>query len=399
MDNSLVLTSNLLGLNNNNSINLANKDERMKMLQLIENDSFLPHFHEKVVGSNKQILKSFSDLELIYYFVHSPKHARDILYMLSKNFNDDVKSKQQKSRTAGTIREYTRELLIFYSHIKDYAYHFDFVSTESLFKQLENNHIENYHKWLIAEGNEGKPYSLATLARKTTILKSFFKWLYINEVISKPVHEAFYSVNIKDSERVNRDLHYHEVKQILDYYKNHVIYHAILSVLATTGARVQEICTAKWKDMRYDSEGRGYWLNILGKGGKRRDILIFHNVFERIQAFRARRGLKTSLDTADNSYVFQTNLGNPYRYKYMSNLVTRIISDTNLAFVKTKTNGKISGHFFRHFFAIESYKNGSPLRYIQQTLGHTKVETTLIYLEKVMAEDNHVGLSWNQEKF
>ncbi|MEH7290905.1 hypothetical protein V7134_10860 [Priestia megaterium] len=50
--------------------------------------------------------------------------------------------------------------------------------------------------------------------------------------------------SLSEQEIPNRDLYYHEVKQLLDYYKDHTINYGLLTMLAMTGLRVQEIANA-----------------------------------------------------------------------------------------------------------------------------------------------------------
>ncbi|MBV6737665.1 tyrosine-type recombinase/integrase [Priestia megaterium] len=74
--------------------------------------------------------------------------------------------------------------------------------------------------------------------------------------------------SLSEQEIPNRDLYYHEVKQLLDYYKDHTINYGLLTMLAMTGLRVQEIANASWGDVYLDSLSGHYRLRGVGKGGK-----------------------------------------------------------------------------------------------------------------------------------
>lgn len=53
--------------------------------------------------------------------------------------------------------------------------------------------------------------------------------------------------------------------KILGFYKErgHLINYTIILALASTGARIQELCTARVKDLHYDGK---YWLKVREKG-------------------------------------------------------------------------------------------------------------------------------------
>lgn len=64
--------------------------------------------------------------------------------------------------------------------------------------------------------------------------------------------------------------------KILGFYKErgHVVNYTILLALASTGARIQELCTARVKDLHYEGK---YWLKVTGKGDKMDEIPVFIN--------------------------------------------------------------------------------------------------------------------------
>lgn len=87
-------------------------------------------------------------------------------------------------------------------------------------------------------------YSIATLERKTTILKSFFKQLYESKYIHERLHEGFKSISVTSNDRLNRDMGPSEVLDILRYFEedNNPIMFALIHLLVTTGMRNEELC-------------------------------------------------------------------------------------------------------------------------------------------------------------
>lgn len=55
---------------------------------------------------------------------------------------------------------------------------------------------------------------------------------------------------------------------------------------------------------------------------------------------------------------------------------------------------KLTPHVFRHAFAITSRLGGADLFDIMRSLGHEKMETTMIYLEKVFAREKNAVNQW-----
>jgi len=60
---------------------------------------------------------------------------------------------------------------------------------------------------------------------------------------------------------------------------------------------------------------------------------------------------------------------------------------------------KITPHVFRHAFAIISKLNGVDIYDIMRSLGHEKIETTMIYLEKIFEKERHAIHAWKPDIF
>jgi integrase/recombinase XerD len=326
--------------------------------------------HNEDGGYNK--LEGFHEAEIIYYFVHEEKH-------ISKKNN----------RSEGTKREYLRDLLYFYQWCLDNVGAND---DGEVFPFLKPGHIEQYQEELLNH------YALSTCVRKITVIKSFLSFLHKNGRISIPLHQAFKRATLRMSDRPNRDIDYEDMKQIVDYYKNHPILHALLSVLMTTGIRIAELCTARVCDLTYDRRRNEYWLRVIGKGGKERDVLIFPEIFDRIVRFRERRGLATKLDANDTSPLFVTNKGKPYSETYLSRYITNAIKRTGLPLLK-KVQGNITPHWFRHGTAIMLREAGADVREIQLYLGHESLRTTEIYLDRQMKKEKSAARKLNGFEF
>ncbi|MFF3024428.1 tyrosine-type recombinase/integrase [Gottfriedia sp. NPDC057948] len=339
-----------------------------------------------------EIHEAFSDIDMIYRFAYQKKEIGDLYE------NDNASG----SKNHQTRKTYIRELLSFYNHLVENKGILleDTFRTESpsILRIIEPRHLLNYQKWLISAplGRNGQPYKKTTIAKKSVVLKGFLKYLYEQKYIEHPLHYSLVSANVTLNDLPNRDITYEEVKQILDFYKTAPLHYTILITLATSGLRAAELATAKWKDLSKDHSG--YWLKIMGKGRKEREVYILEYVFDAIVQLRKRKGLETELNTLDDSYLILTSKMKPYSPNHLSKFVSEMISRTKLPFLHHHTrNGKISAHFFRHWYAIHSRENGADIYSISTSLGHESIKTTQIYLAKHEKRDTNVGLLWKNK--
>lgn len=343
------------------------------------------HNNEK---NSRPSFAGFSDIELIVFYVYK-KNA----------------IKNEKDKSAKTKREYLRDLLQFYSILHKNKDFFELDVNEfdpkHLLKNLRPRHIESYQDYIAKAplGKGNKQYKQTTLTKKLSILKAFFFFLYEENCIQDPLHLKFLKNSVTINDLPNRDLSYSEVSQILDFYKDSITHYTLLLLLATTGIRVAELANAKWKDIEFDQNE--CWLTITGKGNKVRKVYLFPYVFDSLIQYRKRRGLSTDLENKDNSPLISTFNDKPYSPKYLSKFITDIVTRTKFPFLyKNNRNGKITPHFYRHFYAIHSMNNGADLYKISKTLGHSTVKTTEIYLQRELEKKDNASLEWkNTDKF
>ncbi|MEF7658709.1 site-specific integrase [Bacillus thuringiensis] len=347
------------------------------------NNRYMNDLEQKIEDAEKEGKGKYAflgDLEVIYHFV---------------NLQNDMDEK--KNRKDDTKKSYVSEILSFCECMVQHAEEFEVNGEEvqrnaSLLKTLQPWHIRKFNYWLknVQNGRGGNTYAVATLAKKTVLIRSFLKHLHVFGYIEKPLHEELQRANVNEKDRPNRDLSYEEVMKILGFYKErgHLINYTIILALASTGARIQELCTARVKDLHYDGK---YWLKVRGKGDKVRELFVSEHLYQCICEVRRRRGFQTVLEKGDESPLFINQRGSAYNSKTLSNQVTDMIKKTNLEFLQYREN-PVTAHTFRHAFAIMAVEQGNAdLYHLMQTLGHENIQTTKIYLEKHMKRKNNVG--------
>ncbi|WP_336866260.1 tyrosine-type recombinase/integrase [Peribacillus frigoritolerans] len=340
--------------------------------------------------NGKDPFSDFSDVDMLQWFLQRREHL-----------------KLQHEKSPRTVQAYERELLQFIEQLHTYSVeiHVDLekIVEGSLFKSLSTRHVRRYQEWL----SEKSPYvltkgaySVAALSRKTTIIKSFLKFLFETGYITDPIHEGFFKVNIRKDDRPNRDLGPKEVIQLLDYFKeiHHPIVFSMIHILTMTGMRNEELTRLRVRDLQYDSVTSTYFLEVLGKGNKRRQIPLKEKGMNSIRMFRSARGLDDIEAAEGEDPLFTTNTGRAYSPSYLSQYITKAIKESGLPFLRFRSSS-IGPHTFRHAFAIISHLNGVDVYQIMKSLGHEQLSTTEIYLEKVFEKERHAIHLWKSDVF
>ena len=355
--------------------------------------STLPALQNRLDEAEKDGQKAFHDFtdpDMMKWFLYERRHLN-----------------QKNDRTERTVREYERELLLFIEQLLTYSTEIDvdvaYIIEGSLFKSLQSRHLRRYQEWLATESpyvvSKGA-YSPATLERKTTILKAFFAFLHRVGYIQEPIQQGLRIATVRKDDRPNRDLGPVDVVMLLNTFRDmqQPIMFTIIHVLTTTGIRNEEFCTLQVKDLKVDSIQGGYYLDVLGKGNKRRHVPLKEKVVHSIRSFRNARGLLPIERAHLDDPLFTTNTGRAYSPSYLSQYVKKEITSLEQLKLSDQTM-KITPHVFRHAFAIISKLNGVDIYDIMRSLGHEKIETTMIYLEKIFEKERHAIHAWKPDIF
>jgi len=374
----------------NRNLPLSKIDRQSNLINFLIDESNLSELIQSRFENeknNRPLFEGFSDLEMMYYYVQKRK--------------DIQTSKQRKSSTK---TEYIRELLQFYRYLyvsKEFLRQdVDVYNETSLFKNIKQRHIDAYQQWLSSYqyGPNNRLYKVTTLSRKLVILKSFFKFLYETNFIEEQLYTRILDAKITKDDLPNRDLEEYEVKAILEFYKGNILKTTLIKLLATTGMRIRELAEANWGNVSKDANG--YWLEILGKGNKKREVKLLQHVYNDLCKLRERRGLSNLIMKSDTNPLFPTKNNNHYSFKYLSKYVIEMIKITGLPFVTdSNRNGNISPHFFRHHYACRSIEKGANIYQVSRSLGHESIQTTELYLAKMMNRSQHASNVWDDDEY
>jgi site-specific recombinase XerD len=196
---------------------------------------------------------------------------------------------------------------------------------------------------------------------------SYFRFLYEQSIIKEDITKSF-----KMPKAEVRDMTYLTMEEALEVAnscknenRNPLRKKAMFITLVNTGMRASELGALKFSDISSD------WIYINhGKGNKARKIPTHPSVLNAINEYvrNERKG--------NSDFVFVNKSGNPLT-------LVNIDRDLDSILGKTNINKHISAHRLRDSFATIQYSNGSDIKTIQETLGHSSIQMTLHYVQKV----------------
>ncbi len=210
--------------------------------------------------------------------------------------------------------------------------------------------------------------SRATMARRVSALRSFFKFLKREGIIDNNV---FAALDIpRRPKKTPEFLFAEEVSALLkapDETPAGLRDKAILELLYSSGMRVSELVSLNISEINPERPE----LKVMGKGRKERIVFIGaparRAAVEYITNGRPKLGL-----TQDKSALLLNKSGSRLSVRGVQRVVEKYIN--RIAALK-----RISPHSLRHTFATHMLNAGADLRTVQELLGHTSLSTTQIY--------------------
>jgi len=263
--------------------------------------------------------------------MNSPHYrpSRDPMMLLS----EEMKLKNFSRRTIESYTYYIQDCLKY---------------TRTSPNRITEEHIREYLVFL-----QNKNRSASTLNTAYSALKLYFE---------KILRRKFF-VHIPRSKRektLPNVLSKDEVRRLIEGTKN-VKHRTMISLLYGAGLRVGELVRLKMCNFDFD---RKVIHVVQGKGKKDRYTLLPASLIEILQKQKSVKDAQ--------SFLFTNQKGKHLTEKTVEKVV-------KAAAVRAAISKHISPHTLRHSFATHLLENGTDIRYIQELLGHAKIETTQIY--------------------
>lgn len=224
-------------------------------------------------------------------------------------------------------------------------------------KFITKKDVENYLLRLIEKGSPGNTVNVYLNAIK----------FYFDKVLKRQL-----TVNIaysKTPKTLPVFLTKEEVRRLFSAIGNEK-HQLMIKLLYATGMRVSELASLRVKDFEFD---QNYGWIRQGKGRKDRLFVIAHKLKDELLSW---------IETNKLIYEDWLFLGQGGRHISAQTLYLIVKKATKKAGIKKK----VHPHTLRHSFATHLIQNGYAVTEVQPLMGHSKMETTMIYLH--MASPN-----------
>jgi integrase/recombinase XerD len=282
-----------------------------------------------------------------------PISDNSIEYHLIDQYCNNISFKN--GLTKNTILAYKSDLKIFLIWLDD---------NKEKFSNADRIIINNYLAYRLDNGA-----SLSTIQRIITCIKSFYSFLFENNIIK--YNPAQLIENPKKRRKLPTIITESEVMKLLDSpdvkTNKGLRDKCILELLYSSGLRISELLSIKINQISKEKK----FLKIKGKGNKERLVPIGSSAMNLLIVYLDT--YRSSIKNTNNiDILFINENGSIISRQACWEMIQRYASISLI-------NKKISPHNLRHAFATHLLNNGADLRTVQMLLGHASLSTTQIY--------------------
>jgi len=273
----------------------------------------------------------------------------------------------EKGYSENTCRAYLHDLKEFASFI------FSSWFSENMSKTEADSFRADQVDGLMIRGYLGflhKKNKKATIARKLSALRSFFRYLVKHGVILENPVELI--LTPKQEQTIPTYLPVDDMFRLLDSIKADNLAglrnRAIFETLYSCGLRVSELSGMNL----FDVDSTKSVIRVLGKGDRERIVPIGRKALEAIKAYRQRLREESGLSDDTNAPLFLNKNQGRLTVRSIARILDKAAKECGLL-------APVSPHALRHTFATHMLDAGADLRVVQELLGHKSLSTTQKY--------------------
>ena len=264
---------------------------------------------------------------------------------------------KEKRYSPHTIKGYKTDLIEF----SDYSHRYFDVSVQ----HVNHKVVRSWFAQMMEDG-----FHPSTIHRKSSTLKSFFKFLMVNRFLEKSPMDLVPLPKLKknlpkfvDEKSLNVLLNELEFPNNYEGKRDKLI----MDLFYQTGIRQSELIELTINDVDFSQQQ----IKVLGKRNKERIIPISSELNETINEFVTYRKTDSVLN------LIVTVSGKKIYPKLVYKIVNKYLS-------KVTTLSQRSPHVLRHSFATHMLNNGAELNSIKELLGHVNLSATQVYTHNSM---------------
>lgn len=162
----------------------------------------------------------------------------------------------------------------------------------------------------------------------------------------------------------------------------------LLGLMYATGMRVSEVVRIRWRDVDFDRRLINVWQ---GKGRTDRQVTLPVCYEALLTELSKGHAADDFLFPSEAVCFSPSGRGRVRGKRHLSPRTVQRIMERAVRIAGIKK--KATPHSLRHSFATHSYEDGCDIRRIQKLLGHTRLETTTIYVKVARPTDDAVAPS------
>jgi len=263
----------------------------------------------------------------------------------------------EKNVSDNTIEAYLRDVSRFME------FYYEYEKDENL-DHVQRKHLQAYLKMLSSLG-----LAETSIARNISAVKSFFKFLVLEDEISDSPAGGLHAP--KKKYHLPSVLTYDEIKKILQQIDTTTNFgirdRSMLELMYACGLRVSELLDLTTTDLDIEVG----LLRVFGKGSKERVVPVGKPALRWFVEYRE-KSRPSFLKKGQRSSIYLNYRGEKLSRMGLWKIIRKYLEAAGLT-------TDIHPHTFRHSFATHLLEGGADLRVVQELLGHANIETTQIY--------------------
>jgi len=310
------------------------------------------------------------------------------LQKVRKYHDNFIKQLNYQNKSINTINTYNNVL-------KSFIEYLSLINTLKSFKEIKTSLIYDFFEYKEYSMNKQGDLSANTKLLIIRVLRLYFSYIEDEDEELLDFSNLFKKIKIKAKKREPKGLSEEELNKLLNQieveksrdgatfitFRNSLI----IKLMLFAGLRISEVLNLKHQDFSYDEDKKLFEIRIIsGKGDKDRiSYAPEEDIFDELEE------IKQNSPQNGKNYIFVSKAGKK---------LTRENMDLTIkGFCKRAGIKLYSAHNMRHTFAKNFLKNNGNITYLQKLLGHSNINTTMIYADP-FSEDVKNGYSNTMSK-